>query len=221
MNTQRNIAVGLLILGLIGVITAAGWSAGAQTRPAPPPSDPMLARIGLLSSPKVDRRRLADSILDLRKEHVAELIKLADPDNKEKYDWATRMTAARLLGHLRAPEAVPVLLKAMVAENENVGRRAGSDLDPYEYSSAPWASLMDIGRPSVPGAIDLLKRTDNRATRSDCVLLLGHVLGGKQGSLRLLDRLIEREKDTQVLARLRAARDYETNQVTEHEPPLY
>ena len=109
----------------------------------------------IVSSIEADRDRAADLVVQERRETVSALLQVLSMPVKQRepyYSSSTpRNTAIRLLGELRAPEAVPALAEWLIP-------RPGQSLNVMELTDLPPAgmALVKIGMPAGPGVLDIL-----------------------------------------------------------------
>ncbi|SRR5258706_1841580 len=172
----------------------------------------------LLSKDQATRDAGVKAILADRKKVVDALITLVDPANAGRYSEQTRSDAAYLLGKLRAPEAVPVLSKALV--NEPSGPLVGSGVDDGRVAYPMWTALIRIGRPAIPAMIRNVETSADPVVRKHSVLVIGQVLGGKRRLLETLEKLKLKAKDDDTLRRLDEAYEW-IHGAKETEDPLY
>lgn len=176
-----------------------------------------MSLIGKLQSKNASMRdKGVDAFLKDRKNSINDLVALVAQTGDKKYSDETRSAAAYLLGELRAAEAVPALSKASA---NPLGPMDSAGISRYD---APiFTALVKIGRPAVPTMIKNLEETDNASIRHTSIMVLYHVLGGKQHLLELLGKLKARTKDKAVAKRIEGVTEHVQKNVTETTPPLY
>jgi hypothetical protein len=109
----------------------------------------------IVSSTEADRDRAADLVVQQHRETVSALLQVLSLPVKQNEPYYTsstpRNTAIRLLGELRAPEAVPALAQWLIP-------RPGQSLNVMELTDLPPAgmALVKIGMPAGPAVLDIL-----------------------------------------------------------------
>jgi HEAT repeat protein len=157
------------------------------------------------------------TILDDRLRMVNMLIEIVDQANVGKSPEDAGKAAAYLLGKLRAPEAVPVLSRALVRIDPNL---VAVSMD--VLVDAEWTALVEIGRPAVPAMIKNLTTSDDERLRDRSIGVLAHVLGGKDNLIGLLNRLMEqKERSKEEKDRLAKALERTQSRYKDTEQPLF
>jgi HEAT repeat protein len=140
-----------------------------------------------------------------RSTSVAQLLLLLENAKKPR---STRLTAAKMLGILRASEAVEALVASMTLTPELIDDRSVYGLYPCVKA------LAEIGKPSTPKMLANLRTSSDPTVRKLSLKVLVDVEGRETASF-LLKRLLAGEEETQnrerlesVLASLEAGKGY-------------
>jgi hypothetical protein len=129
--------------------------------------------------------------------------------------------AILLLGDLRAPEAIPALLKNLEYRNPRKFLVDGYELGPVEGPGWHPAveSLIKIGMPAVGPAIEKLGAyTQDCLGRRLCIVVLKQVLGPRLAKVRL-EMAVDEAKDDAARANLKAALEQLEPEPQPAEPP--
>jgi hypothetical protein len=167
-----------------------------------------------------DRRvqnKAIQQILDDRLCTVNMLIEIVDQANAGRRPADAGRAAAYLLGQLRAPEAVPVLSRALTNVDPN-GVLFHTDI----FTDAEWMALLEIGRPAVPAMIKNITSSDDERLRQRSLGVISRVLGGKDNLIGLLNRLMEqKERSKEERDRLAKSIEWAQSHYTETKKPLF
>jgi len=192
---------------IVGLSVASVVLAQAQNQPAsqeaggPMFVDRISEGLGRMQSPDADTREAGvRSLENLRKDVVGSLIKIVDPENIKEFSEESRIRAAYLLGEYRAPEAAPVLSKALV--KGELGPTSHFDISPYD--SPILTALVKIGPPSVPVIIDVIKTTEEQDARLRCAQVVFLVIPDRQLVLSTFERA-KKEATAEQASRLQDA----------------
>jgi len=157
------------------------------------------------------------ALLAQRKALVEELVALATegktPDQKQ-----TQYIAASILGEMRAPEAIPVLVEGL---GQGAFGTFRGTIDSLDSPMAFRAALIKIGHPVIPALIAELRKAPPPETSSreysmygnrrfESLVVTYNILGGPDGGYdqfdSLLDRHIANEKDKEAKEQLEFAK---------------
>jgi HEAT repeat protein len=164
------------------------------------------------------QNKAIQQILDDRLRTVNMLIEIVDQANAGKSSEDAGKAAAYVLGKLRAPEAVPVLSKALARPDPNLLRGLHMDV----FVDAEWAALVEIGRPAVPAMIKNITTSDDEGLRQRSLDVLVRVLEGKDNLIGLLNRLMEqKERSKKEKDRLAQSIAWAQSHYVEREKPLF
>ena len=177
----------------------------------------------IVASKKTEREEAERIILEHRKKLIKALIPVIDAKNAGKYSEEARAVAIYVAGELRASEAVPALSSALANEpmQDEAGRPKKGINSTSRYFGCVPVALIRIGRPCVPQLIKNLRTDDRRVIRNPSIVILSRILGGKAHVMELIDKLIEREKTTEVKERLQKVKLFAERYLKEDEAPLY
>jgi HEAT repeat protein len=163
------------------------------------------------------QKKAIEQILDDRLRTVNMLIEIVDQANAGRRPANAGRAAAYLLGRLRAPEAVPVLSRALTNVDPNF-----AVLHTDIFTDAEWTALVEIGRPAVPAMIKNLATSDDERLRDRSIGVLAHVLGGKDNLTGLLNRLMkQKERSKEEKDRLAKALERAQSRYKDTEQPLF
>ncbi len=163
------------------------------------------------------QKKAIEQILDDRLRTVNMLIEIVDQANAGRLPANAGRAAAYVLGKLRAPEAVPVLSRALTNVDPNF-----VVLHTDIFTDAEWMALVEIGRPAVPAMIKNITTSDDERLRDRSMGVISHVLGGKDNLMGLLNRLMEqKERSKEEKDRLAKAIEWAQSHYTETRKPLY
>lgn len=175
------------------------------------------SKAALESEKKAVRDAAVEDISNYRSSVISMLISVVDEANAGKASRESRNAAARLLGRFRAPEAIPVLSRALATLDAT---RLSPDIDPSD--DAVFSALVAIGRPVMPQMILNITTSDNESLRMRSIDVANQVLGGKGNLLALLKRLYAREKGNDLkVARIRKAIAWAQSHYSETRRPLF
>jgi HEAT repeat protein len=163
------------------------------------------------------QKKAIQQILDDRLRTVNMLIEIVDQANARRLPANAGRAAAYLLGRLRAPEAVPVLSRALTNVDPN-GVLFHTDI----FTDAEWVALLEIGRPAVPAMIKNITSSDDERLRQRSLGVISRVLGGKDNLIGLLNRLMEqKERSKEEKDRLAKSIEWAQSHYTETKKPLF
>jgi HEAT repeat protein len=213
MAIRRKVAGILFSASGAGVVVMGLWVPVALSRSPRDKETPMPHIEGLISPSDPVRNHAVGAIRRERKAVVEGLIQLIDPENAKTFAMKTRCEAAFLLGEFRAPEAAPVLVKALPDDPWD----PVPDISHYHHPVEE--ALLKIGRPAAPALFDVVKSTDDPARRRHSLALLAQILG-KPDVLTHLDRLGGRATDPRVARRIREAHAWAEANFSHEPAPL-
>ncbi len=163
------------------------------------------------------QNKAIQQIFDDRLRTVNMLIEIVDQANARRLPANAGRAAAYLLGQLRAPEAVPVLSRALTNVDPNIVVFHTDIL-----TDAEWMALVEIGRPAVPAMIENITTSDDERLRQRSMGVIVHVLGGKDNLMGLLNRLMEqKERSKEEKDRLAKSIEWAQSNYVEPEKPLF
>jgi hypothetical protein len=212
---RKHLAAGLVVL----VAYLAAGTAEERLQPEPDP-------IESLQSPDSAQRFAARSrIVQERRSLVQSLVKIARggaDDTPGKRAQLLRLTspkclAIKLLGELRAEEAVPSLVQDLTyrVDTSIAGTFGGRGLG-ARYPAA--GSLAKIGNPAVPKLLGFLGKSTERVQRHVCVWTLIAIDGRDVARFRV-ERAIERCGLSRTKANLEAGLEYFDKEDLDFAPP--
>jgi len=161
----------------------------------------------LQSEQREEREKAREEILESRRLLIDKLIELAGEDrpglDEAPNVWRdSKHLSILLLGELRATEAIEVLFENLTYGNPlNVTKW---------YPPPPWenypalGALIKIGMPALPGALELLKTSEDERERENCYWLIRQVLGIETGRF-VVASAVREERDPERKSRLEAA----------------
>ena len=143
------------------------------------------------------RDDMAQRIRAHRKMILSAMIRFIDQNagNPERKEAVT--TAIILLGHLRAPEAIPFLVDKIT-----FGHKSGEDVvysGRYDGIAAVF-SLAQIGLPALDPLVQRVCETDDEVIHERAAIVMHHVLGPSFAQLYVNDR---RDRESEELRRQR------------------
>jgi hypothetical protein len=152
-----------------------------------------------------DRVHAQHLVLDDRKDVIEYLVSVINSPLRPHEDFYTSTTsrniAILLLGKLRAKEAIADLTNWL---SPKPGQGLTIDSEPM-YSPAGDA-LVEIGSPSVPPLLQLLKSASNGPLRREYLKIIGSILGQAHTQL-LLEHALAKENSATKTDNLKAALD--------------
>lgn len=150
-----------------------------------------------------ERTSARRTVLNNRRETIRHLLWVINRPVKKGEEFYSAVTsrniAISLLGRLRAKEAMRDLTKWLLPRP---GQRLFVDNEPM-FSPAGYA-LVEIGLPSVPPLVELLKSETNTALHQQCMKIIVSIKGPPETEL-LLEDTLAKETDTTKTANLKAA----------------
>jgi|WetSurMetagenome_2_1015567.scaffolds.fasta_scaffold24945_1 hypothetical protein len=144
-------------------------------------------------------------LLDQRKQIVSSLIAVLDkeaPDASWGDPNTTPSLAISVLGELRAPEAVHVLLKWAVAEDVPFIDNA---LAAGSRPSPAFLALVKIGKPAEPALLDSMRLKPEKAIWGISIGILKEIEGVKCAAIILEEAIAEEAADSPAKEHLQAA----------------
>lgn len=135
-------------------------------------------------------------------EYLLSVIKTPIKDGEPFYSSTTsRNIAIFLLGNLRAKEAVTDLTKWLTPK-PGQGLKVS---EPYFFSPAGYA-LVNIGLPSIPTLLELLKSEEASVLREQCIKIIVSIKGLRETEL-LFEDMFAKETDATKRENLKAAQN--------------
>lgn len=159
----------------------------------------------MVSDDGKERELAKQIILKQYRETVDYLISVVDSPVKEGESFwgsdTSRNIAIYLLGKLRAKEAVPEILNCLFPKpGQLVLFLPRSFLSPAGYA------LIEIGLPSVPPLVDLLKKEKSVYSRGECIKVIVGIKGISETEL-LLENILKKETDQTKKENIKSAQD--------------
>ncbi len=193
-----------------------GQYAGKHGRPGP--FDEALEL--MTSQDGQERRKGAEYIYYEHQKLADRLIEMVESKGEVQYSGGTRRAAAGMLGLLRMDKGIIALSNSL--ENRAFPNTFGG-MDRFEPIVPIPGALISIGRPAVPQLVENLRTSDDWHMIDKSWKILSHILGGRERTLELLEKLIAREADPaakdQLLKVQQAAIDHD--EWWTDESPLY
>ena len=186
------------IVVLTALLAGAFEYAGAAT---PAASDPEAAELvaALTGTDSAARNRAVFGYLRGQKAVAAELIKIVDPANPDKYLFRRGGRRRILLGEMRIEDAVPALAKALDEIPVSLTFR---EPDPYDDPFA--TALRKIGRASIPPLVESICTTDDAKKRVRAFGVLSVIYANPKRVTEMLERVKQKTEEKDRAARLEA-----------------
>ena len=134
--------------------------------------------------------------------YLVSVVKMPVKNGEPFYSSTTsRNIAIFLLGNLRAKEAVADLTK-WLSPKPGQGLKMS---EPYIFSPAGYA-LVEIGLPSIPFLVDLIKSEENTVLREQCIKIIVSIKGLRETEL-LFEDVVSKETDATKRENLKVVQD--------------
>jgi len=154
-----------------------------------------------------ERKSARRSIQDIRKDTIEHLLSVVNTQVKEGEEFYNSVTsrniAISLLGKLRAKEVVADLTKWLSPKPGQL--LIFGDFESYLFSPAGYA-LIEIGLPSVPPLVELVKSEGTTALGEQCIKIIVSIKGLPETELVFEDMLVK-ETDNSKRENLKSAQD--------------
>lgn len=151
------------------------------------------------------QREAKKEILTKRKELIEGLINILRDEKIKSENRSCALTAATILGELRATEAVEIL-----AENMSLRKKSPIVSGPTLWLETAYpcmGALIKIGKPSIPAMVKLISENDDEDILHYAGFVIKEIEGKKIGKLILVDALAT-ETDKEKQKRLKIALEY-------------
>jgi hypothetical protein len=162
--------------------------------------------VALLSSPRLDvRSKAADEILAERQKTITELMAILSansPDGNWLLDTTPPGLACRILGEMRASEAVSLLIKWVSPPAKGVLLASSANLD---AKSPACAAIVMIGKPAEPALMAILKQEKGTFLWLTILDILKDIEGPKCAAVILEEAIAKEEADSPDKEHLQAA----------------
>ena len=175
---------------------------------------PITIKEALESKDQAIQNKTIDKIMDEREKQVNMLIEIVKERNEGKTTQQSSKAAAYLLGKMRAPEAVSVLATALKEPDlENEFNR---------FRGAVFNALVEIGRPSISPMISNIISSEDELYRNSSIIVISHVVGGKDNLISLLNRVMEKKELTkEEKDRLKKSIEWSQKNLKQYDEPFY
>jgi len=187
---RTEIGLGIVVAVLLGFVCQASFSTGRGT--------PIKAIERLLSQDAKTRTTAVDDLLAERQGTITNLIALIQ-DRSPNSQWlfwdSSENLAIRVLGEMRAVEAVPVLVK-WAAPPEGGYKVLNLGISPYNSPAAQ--ALVKIGKPAEPALLEVAKKSPQKMIWSISLIILQEIEGPKCLEVILEDAIA---KETEAAAK--------------------
>jgi hypothetical protein len=163
---------------------------------------------GQLSSNNPETRKAAYQEQMLRREETIRqllaVFEAKDPDSSWIDPESSVGLAIRLLGEMRASEAVPSLLKWAYPPQVSFSVNATSALTVLEGRPPAYLALVRIGKPAEPALLEALKQPLDKPSSAASIRILKEIEGPKCAVI-ILEDAISKESNVAAKANLQAA----------------
>lgn len=192
-----------ILLILTSAICIGAAAANRQISEALLGNDPQAQRIAL------------GTIRQQHSDNVKSLVRFVGQGGVDDTWEGPRHLAIRLLGDIRATEAIPVLSKRLTFMPTGV---VETEMLPREYYYPCAVALVNIGAPCVGAMIDTISWNEDKTTRDLAAWVVMKVEGKEEAANHLQD-LAAKSYDKKHKPRLQAAQDFVANYVPDFTSP--
>ena len=145
---------------------------------------------GLLSSKPLERQAIFNQVLEQRAKTIEELLSILNKEDVDRSFNGPLHRAIELLGRLRAKESVEVLSKFLTYVPEGYATEEDIPTEAYYVSAV---ALIEIGEPSIPSMLTIIKETPSKIERNIATwVIMG--IEGKEQALNRIKNMIEIDK---------------------------
>lgn len=191
---------GLVVVASLAILAAAAAFGRVSAQETQPPND----LFAMVTSGREADRAQAKTLVTRNREHDIHVLRMVVQrpisPGEQFYSTATpRNIAARLLGRIRAAEAVPDLIPLLIPQPGQ-----GMSEDELMLLPSPAYALVEIGLPAVRPLINRLAIEEASPMRTECLRTLVGIVG-PDGVEYYIGRAIQSETDSAKTKRLNDA----------------
>jgi hypothetical protein len=159
----------------------------------------------ITSDNEKERASAQQMVVDRRRQTIGYLLSVVNSPVKEGEEFYSSVTSRNiaifLLGKLRAKEAVTELAEWLVPKP---GQR--QTIWELRMFSPAGCALVEIGLPSVPVLVGVIKSGGNSALREECIKIIVSIKGLRETDI-LFEDVVEKETDATKRENLKVAQD--------------